>query len=144
MKLILTMLAVSVMINFAAAQNTGTKISGKVFLNYSKTSVLGEGVKRNTKYLSDFKVLLIQFYFATEVAEIEAQKRKICGNDKGLFSKYKVIVAYTDKDGSYEFKGLQRQANYVLIFCDRNIQISKVQTGSKYSIYTIRDKAVIL
>lgn len=128
----------------SAQQRPDVIISGKVYLNYSNSNIEQKISKTYVKYLSDFKVMLIQLYFPAEAYSIGAQKTKICSNDKLLLRKYKIMVSYTDKEGKYEFRGLNRQANYLLIFCDRKIQISQVQTGNKYITYSLRDKLVVL
>lgn len=130
--------------SFASAQVRDVRIAGRVFLHNPKYNTIQNTKRVYTKYVSDFKVILIQLYYPTEITEIEKNKARICANEGSLLKKYRAKIYYSNNEGYYEFKGLQRQADYLLIFCDRKIQISQVQTGNSYTTYGINDKAVTL
>jgi hypothetical protein len=122
------------------------KFGGKVYIHFTSASPSGgKGATVNVKkYLSDVKVILVQRYYAGEVTAIERAKKSFCNNDRRLLAQYQAKVVYTNSNGYFEFSGLQRQTNYVLIFCDREMQISEVSTGSRYATYVIRDKLIKL
>lgn len=127
-----------------SAQQRDVRLGGKVFINYNSVAGKTSFVRLMKRYMPHFKVILIQQYFTTEEIITDKNKRSFCANDKKLFEKYKARISYTNADGYFEFRGLQRQANYILIFCERTIQVTEVQTGNSYVTYGIKEKLIKL
>ena len=133
----------------AHAQNTAVRITGKVFTTYNyavnKTQRTQTGIsKTGTEYVSDVKVLLIKVSNARNQQQFfENNRQKFCNNDRAIYRTYTPKIAYTDRNGVYEFTGLARKAQYILIFCDKKIQLSAVFTASRSTItYTVKDREI--
>jgi len=114
------------------------RLGGKIYVSYIAAS------RSQKKYITDFKVILIPKNSSTQLSAIERNKRNFCSNNRTLFQSYKARVAYTNADGYFEFRELQRQANYILIFCDHDIQLSPVSTGNRNVTYSIGEKRIRL
>jgi len=124
----------------AQSSQQEARLGGKVYLTYRNPGVTTLG----KKYISNFKVILIKKTSSTVVSSITASKRSFCSNDRTLFQRYGAKVAYTNADGYFEFRGLLKQTNYILIFCDRDIKISEVSTGNRNTTYGIGEKLIRL
>ena len=132
-------------IPFLSATNAqqGPSISGKVFIGY-KTAVNNKSSTISKKYLSDFKVLAIPKTGTTNIKEITNYRKNFCANDKSLFSRYRVKAAYTNYEGYFEIKGLLPNQEYILIYCDSDIQVSEVRTGNANVNYSIGQRSIRL
>jgi hypothetical protein len=124
----------------AQTSQQDARLGGKVYVTYRNpgASTLGK------KYISNFKVILIKKTSSTVVSTITANKKNFCSNDRTLFQRYGAKVAYTNADGYFEFRGLMKQTNYILIFCDRDIKLSEVSTGNRNTTYGIGEKIIKL
>jgi hypothetical protein len=130
------------------AQSTNIRISGKVYYETSTSQMQKAPTKGVIKksYPSDFKVILFKAgSLAMDQQYAKDNKKKICSNDATFRERFSPQIVYTDRNGSYEFKDLTMNADYILIFCDTQIQISVVNTKNKRNItYTMKDKKVTL
>jgi len=123
-------------------QSSNIKVKGRVYL----TSVSNQSKIVTNNYLTDFKVLLIKIYATgTDMKFVEANKQKFCSDNKQILERYPATADYTNSEGFYEFTDLQPNSYYMLILCDRKIQVSLISTGAKRSItYKVKDKQVAL
>lgn len=125
-------------------QTADVRIKGRVYLTYITTSKEIQMSRNN--YLSDFKVMLVRINGKdTDIKSVETNKQKFCSNDQKIFSTYPANVVYTNNEGIYEFKNLQPSSYYMLIFCDKKIQVSLISTEAKKKItYEVKDKKLVL
>jgi hypothetical protein len=141
--LLLTSIELFLLFDLKAQQDI--RISGKVFVSYKMAARINtQQVKVSKKYISDFKVLAIKKTGTTNITEITNNKKSFCANDQNLFRRFGVRVAYSNNDGYFEIKGLQPQTGYILIYCDHDIQISEVMTGSVSATYSIGERSIRL
>ena len=133
------------------ADQTGIRITGKVFTSYefavNKIQKTQATIPKTGKqYVSDVKVLLIRVNNVQEQQQFfENNRHRFCNNDRALGRTYAPKLAYTDRNGSYEFSGLSRNARYILIFCDKKIQLTGVFTDARPSVmYTVSEKEIFL
>jgi len=141
-RLILLMSVSQLLLSDIVAQTSqqDARLGGKVYLSYRNPATSATG----KKYISNFKVILIKKTSSTVVSRITANKKNFCSNNRSLFQQYGAKVAYTNADGYFEFRGLLKQTNYILIFCDREIKISEVSTGNRNTTYGIGEKLIKL
>jgi len=120
------------------------RLSGRVYISYRVPTSQSASLSLSKRYISDFKIIAIRKTTATSVSDIRANKKRFCANDRALFSRYHAMVAYSNLDGYFEFKGLAPQSSYILIFCDRDIQLSDVTTMNRSATYSIGEKLIRL
>jgi hypothetical protein len=131
--------------SFTNNKQQDARLGGKVFINYLMPANKGaSGVIVGKKYFSDFKVLLIPKTVTVNTSMITINKGSFCANDGALFKRYNVKVAYSNVDGYFEFRGLRPNTHYILIFCDRDVQVSESVTGDKEATFSIGEKQVKL
>lgn len=133
------------------ADQSGIRITGKVFTSYefavNKIQKNQAVVSKTGKqFVSDVKVLLIKVNNVREQQQFfEANRQRFCNNDRTLNRTYAPKAVYTDRNGAYEFSGLSRNARYILVFCDKKIQLTGVLTDARPTItYTVSEKEIFL
>lgn len=136
---------------WAVTGQSGIRITGKVFTSYqfSVNKVQKNQpvmTKTGKQAVSDVKVLLIRVNNVREQQQFfENNRHRFCNNDPALSRSYPSKLVYTDRNGSYEFSGLSRNARYILVFCDKKIQLTGVLTDARSAVtYSIREKEIFL
>jgi hypothetical protein len=132
----------------ASAQSSqhDVRLGGKVYMSYSvptsQSAAQSTSLRLSKRYIADFKVIAIKKTAATNVSDIKAHKKNFCANDRSFFNRYHAMVAYSNSDGYFEFRGLVQQSSYILIFCDRDIQLSEAATMNRSATYSIGEKLI--
>lgn len=137
---------------FVYSQAGGVKIKGRVYYEYSTSTRSPQQQQVSVRstprayYPADFKVILFKAgSLSRDQQYVRDNKTRICANDQSFIRKYNPQFAYTNQNGEYEFRGLVAGADYILIFCDQQTQVSVVNTGTNRNItYTVKDKKVSL
>jgi hypothetical protein len=142
-KVLFFMCTAAFFLTSVSAQTTA-RLSGRVYMTYRVPMSQSGAISLTKRYISDFKVIAIPKNSATNIEDIKAHKKNFCANDYNFFKRYHAMVAYSNLDGYFEFKGISQQASYILIFCDRDIQISEVATMNRTATYTIGEKLIRL
>lgn len=144
------LLAAAVLMHLVSFAQRNIKIAGRVYhesvyQSPAQQKMPGRTLVKKT-YPADFKVVLFKAGSLTvDQQYAKVNKQKIRDNDPSFLERFSPQIAYTNQDGSYEFKGLIPNADYILVFCDTQMQMSVISTKSKTNVtYTVKDKKVTL